>query len=452
MRVEEMRREFAETVASIEPRLLSPEDARAALEHVTAIKNMASRLGGRLARRAAQGTEWRKAGFASEAEWLASINGSSQGAAKDTLETADRVEDLDAVADAADRGELSPEQLSMIADAAAANPAVQERLLNDAKTKPLSKLRESCARAKQAADPDPDATHERVRAARRLRFAKLLDGAAQILGITTADQMAPIKAAIERRANELFHAARLAGCYEPREAYQIDALEQICREWLEGGRADDEHNAEPVPDDPDSEGEESAAPAPAAGPRRSAGPAWLGLLRIDLEALLRGAVEGEELCEITGLGPIPVSVARRLQGESVLKLVITRGVDVAHVTHLGRGPTVAQKMALLWTSPGCCVTACARMAGIEADHRIDWADTHHTVLGELQHVCDHHHDLKSHESWAFVHLADGAIECVPPDDPRHPRNADARAGPDPPAVDGDDDDTNEPTLFHHDAA
>ena len=53
------------------------------------------------------------------------------------------------------------------------------------------------------------------------------------------------------------------------------------------------------------------------------------------------------MCEITGVGPIAVSVARSLLGESVLKLVITRGVDVLNVTHLGRGPTVAQRIAAL---------------------------------------------------------------------------------------------------------
>ncbi|HMC72204.1 MAG TPA: hypothetical protein VKJ07_23805, partial [Mycobacteriales bacterium] len=49
--------------------------------------------------------------------------------------------------------------------------------------------------------------------------------------------------------------------------------------------------------------------------------------------------------EITGLGPIPVSTARELLGDSILKLVITKGVDVLHVTHLGRGPNAAQRVA-----------------------------------------------------------------------------------------------------------
>jgi hypothetical protein len=67
--------------------------------------------------------------------------------------------------------------------------------------------------------------------------------------------------------------------------------------------------------------------------------------------LVRGRVEGDELCEINGVGAVSVQRARELLSESILKIVITRGVDVLNVTHLGRGPTVAQRIALLWTSP-----------------------------------------------------------------------------------------------------
>jgi hypothetical protein len=38
-------------------------------------------------------------------------------------------------------------------------------------------------------------------------------------------------------------------------------------------------------------------------------------------------------------------------GESILELVLTKGVDVVNVTHLGRGPNIAQKIALLWQQP-----------------------------------------------------------------------------------------------------
>jgi hypothetical protein len=39
--------------------------------------------------------------------------------------------------------------------------------------------------------------------------------------------------------------------------------------------------------------------------------------------LVRGHTDGDELCEIAGVGPAPVDAARRLLGESILKLVIT---------------------------------------------------------------------------------------------------------------------------------
>ena len=85
--------------------------------------------------------------------------------------------------------------------------------------------------------------------------------------------------------------------------------------------------------------------------RPSTNPRYLALLRVDAQALRRGHVPGEELCEIAGVGPVPVSVARDLLGEAILKLVITDGVDVANVTHLGRGPTAAQTDAAAVDQP-----------------------------------------------------------------------------------------------------
>jgi hypothetical protein len=456
MRLCELRAAMREAGRAMDPRLLAVEQAVVALRDVTAIKNMATTLEGRLAARVAEGREWQRAGFASPEAWLAHQSGTSAAKAKEALETAQRLAGLPGVAAAAERGALSAEQVAVIADAAAANPAAEQRLLDAARVRPLGKLRDDCALVKRAADADAEATYQRLRAARGLRFSRALDGAARLFGASTADQVAPIKAAVDKQANELFDQARRQGRHEPREAYLMDALEQICRDWLNGERAlptsapaaDQAAADEAAADETDvneTDVDEPGPDAPARA-RRSGSPAWLGLVRVDLEALQRGAVEGEELCEIAGVGPVPVSVARRLLGEAVLKLVLTRGVDVVHVTHLGRAATIAQQLALLWTSPGCCVTACARMAGIEIDHRLDWAHTHHTVLGELQRCCDHHHDLKTHRRWATIRLPDGTIDMVPPTDPRHPDRA--RAGPDPPSPTESELDS----LFDDDAA
>jgi hypothetical protein len=93
---------------------------------------------------------------------------------------------------------------------------------------------------------------------------------------------------------------------------------------------------------------------------------------------------------------------------------------VLNVTHLGRGPTVAQQMALLWTSPGCAIDACDRVARIEIDHRDPYAKVGCTQTANLRPRCDHHHDLKTYHGWDDVELPDGRIIMVPPGDPRHP--------------------------------
>jgi hypothetical protein len=178
---------------------------------------------------------------------------------------------------------------------------------------------------------------------------------------------------------------------------------------------------------------EAAQPC-AARPRPTVNPRYLALLRVDLQAFRRGRVVGDERCEISGVGPVPVSIARGLLGEAILKLVITDGVDVLNVTHLGRGPTAAQKAALLWMSPTCSVQGCHRTR-TENDHREPWAQTRHTRLDELDPLCEFHHDLKTRCGYALV-TGGGKRAFVPPDDPRHPNNHKAspmrptgRAGP-----------------------
>jgi len=113
-----------------------------------------------------------------------------------------------------------------------------------------------------------------------------------------------------------------------------------------------------------------------------------------------------------------------LLGDAILKLVITKGVDVANVVHLGRGATAAQRIALLWSKPKCANIACSSRF-VDLDHRDPWATTHHTVLDEMDPLCKHDHYLKTYCGWLLVE-GTGRREFVPPDhpatrgtDPRH---------------------------------
>jgi hypothetical protein len=221
--------------------------------------------------------------------------------------------------------------------------------------------------------------------------------------------------------DELFTAARRGGRRESREAYAFDALIELARRH--GARPDDPADTPAGGSGPASGTAPDTSADAGAGRRaeRTGKPTHLALLRVDLGALVRGRVTGDELCEVAGVGPISIRAARDLLGESIVKLVITNGVDVANVTHMGRGPTAAQRIAMLWRSPGCEVQGCASSVGIQADHRVPWADDRVTELANLDPLCAHHHRLKTHHGWALV-AGNGRRPLVPPGDPRHPAN------------------------------
>jgi hypothetical protein len=149
-------------------------------------------------------------------------------------------------------------------------------------------------------------------------------------------------------------------------------------------------------------------------------------VRIDFEALLRGYVIEGEVCEVAGFGPIAVSAVRDLleSGDPFLAAVVTRGVQVVGVAHLGRRVTAHQQTALEWLYPTCAAEGCSTATWLENDHRLDWATSHLTVLDLLDRLCSHHHDLKSLDGWRLVD-GHGKRAFVAPSDTRHPRHANA---------------------------
>jgi hypothetical protein len=416
-----------------------------------------------LARRLKQAHRPETAGAKTAAEHLARKAGTSTGVATDALDTSARLPGQPAVEQALRRGQLSAAQAAVVSAAAAADPAAEARLVELASRVSVPELREECARVKAAADPDPEGTNRRLHQRRRLRRWVDSEGFWTLQAKGTPQAGAAFGAALDALTDQIFRQARRDGRHEPVEAYAFDALMSLADRAADraagsaadraaGSAADrtagqtvhpaavsaaDRQNstagngptgtADGLPTtggDVATGGDPAtppAAPASAVLPGRPSrmNPRFLALLRVDVETLRRGRVAGDELCEIRGVGPVPVPVAAGLLGQSVLQLVITRGVDVLNVTHLGRGPTAAQKIALAWASPGCTVQGCWRTR-VEHDHRQPWAETRHTRLDELDPLCEFHHDLKTRHGWALV-AGTGKRPMVPPDDPRHPK-------------------------------
>jgi hypothetical protein len=150
-------------------------------------------------------------------------------------------------------------------------------------------------------------------------------------------------------------------------------------------------------------------------------------VRVDHAALVRGHTEGGEMCEVPGVGPVAVATARAWAGDAVLKALVTNGVDVVAVAHVGRTVTAAQRAALEERDPTCVVPGCAMARGLEIDHVDGWALTRTTTVDRLARLCRWHHHLKTYCGYRLDGSA-GHWRLVPPD---HPLDPDA--GPDPPA-------------------
>jgi hypothetical protein len=138
-------------------------------------------------------------------------------------------------------------------------------------------------------------------------------------------------------------------------------------------------------------------------------------LRVDLTALRRGELEGREICEIPGVGPVPLATAREILGEGFLKLVVTDGVDVQMVCHAGRHVSSFIDSALQERDPVCVVPGCDSAAFLERDHwRESFAEGGPTDLPNLCRICKRHHHLKHHKGFT-LRGGPGKWEWIAPD-------------------------------------
>ncbi|MFN8016490.1 MAG: hypothetical protein U0P45_00015 [Acidimicrobiales bacterium] len=143
------------------------------------------------------------------------------------------------------------------------------------------------------------------------------------------------------------------------------------------------------------------------------------IIRIDWEALMRGHTVAGETCDIPGLGPLPVSAVRELMEDAFLAAIVTKGRDVHTVAHLGRGLNAHQRTAIEWTGTICSNIACNRTVAVQMDHNLPWAQDQRTKLDNIDPLCPHHHQLKTHHGW-HLEPGTGRRRFLPPDQPDGP--------------------------------
>ena len=322
---------------------------------------------------------WRREGFRSVATWMASKTGTAVGTAIATLEMVEQLDHLPATETAFRAGLLSEVQARQIADAASVAPEAEEQLLAAAGKLSLRGLQEECRRAEAAAIDDEE-RYRRVHRHRRYRTWRDRDGFGRLSAWVTPDQLARFEAEVARRTDEIVEDAIRGGWFESVDAHRLDAFLDLAR--------------------PDS-----AVPA---------GPANMVHVVVDYDALVRGhAISGEQ-CEIPGIGPIPVAVARQLSEDCILKVIVTKGVDVAGVAHAGRTIPAHLRSALEVRDPKCIVPRCDVRRGLQIDHRDTFGRTQVTVLDELARLCCWHHHQKTFLGYTY-RGGPGTWQWIPPE-------------------------------------
>ena len=322
---------------------------------------------------------WRREGFRSAAAWMAAKTGTAVGPAIATLEMAGLLNDLPVLAAAFRQGLLSEAQAREIADVAADVPDAEEQLVEAAGKLSLKMLREECQRVQAAAIVDEDDRHRRVHRKRCTR-AWVRNGVGRFTAEMTPDELARWMARLDTRTDDIVADAIRGGWFESREAHSVDAMLDLAQ--------------------PDSD-----APA---------GPDTMIHVVVDYDALMRGHTQTGEKCEIPGFGPIPVTLARQMSEDAILKVLLSNGVDVLAVAHGGYTIPAHLRSALEVRDPTCIVPRCDTRRHLQIDHRNTYNRTRVTKLDDLARLCRWHHYQKTFLGYTY-RGGPGAWQWIPPE-------------------------------------
>jgi hypothetical protein len=231
-----------------------------------------------------------------------------------------------------------------------------------------------------AAIVDEDDRYRRVHRSRNVRSWVDRHGVARMSFRGTPDALARLMNEVDRRADDIVAEAILGGWFESREAHRADALIDLTR--------------------PGSDG--------------PAGPETMIHVVVDYEALMRGHTVAGEQCEIPGIGPIPVTLARQMSEDAIMKVLLTKGVDVTAVAHGGRMIPAHLRTAVEARDRKCIVPRCNNRRDTQIDHRNSFGRTRVTKLEDLALLCRWHHYMKTFLGYTYTG-GPGDWRWIPPE-------------------------------------
>ena len=127
----------------------------------------------------------------------------------------------------------------------------------------------------------------------------------------------------------------------------------------------------------------------------------------------------DDPCELTGYGPIPADMARRIAADGTWRRLLTdptNGVVLEASTHR-HDPSPLISETLLARHPTCAWPGCNRAAReCDRDHGTPFARSGRTNLSGLAPYCEYHHVIKDTPDWGWTttNHPDGSITLIAP--------------------------------------
>ena len=425
---------LARVIAGLDPARLTGTDATHLYELFAGIERLSTAGRMLLAPRIEESGIWRDGGHRTPAVMLAELEGVPTGQARRTLEVGQRLTQLPGTEEALRSGILSGAKVNELSGAALLDPTNEEELLRGAGEQPLHEIRERCQRSRASSSRhDPVAAVRRIHAERYFTSWTDPEGAFCFQGRDTADRGARILEQMDFTTSRLGRDRQADGAGDEsgpttERNRRADAFFLLMTGRRSTGDVIGNALAPGVDDhDPGPPSEQVSGdvgpvapgaprhddPTPSRLPEADAHdvierpPTCSVIVRIDLDALLRGHALPGEVCEIDNQGPIPVSMARDLASDSFLRLAFHRAGDIRAVSHFGRTINRNLRTALVFRDRCCVVPGCSTSYGLEIDHIRPFAEGGPTELDNLALLCHHHHHLKTNEGWTLARTGDG---------------------------------------------
>jgi hypothetical protein len=377
-RLEEIAGELRSIATGLEPATFDGRDAARLAGVAADAERRCAAIKMLLARRAVETRGWVAGSSAASSEqWFAHVSGCSEGAARAALATADRIAELPATEAKLREGSLSVEQAAQVSIGATVDPASESRLLRIAGRGEMRNLRAEKERVVAAAT-DAEEAQRRAHRDRHLRtWTRGVETHGAFSGPTT--EVARLLDALEPLRKHAFETARTEGRRESRDAYLYDALIGLAR----------------------GEGTEAAGEP-------------VARVRVDVSPLLTGKTEPGEICEIPGVGPVPVSFARQVLSHGLLELVLHDGKDVRAIVTRTRHVPEALRIAIEERDQACKIRGCDATQHLQRHHVEEFAEHHLTSYEVLGLICADDHDLVTHRGYTIEVHDDGTWSLHPP--------------------------------------